>query len=79
MGDTLTPDRQANTANAANRQESLFPDADLVTYVTVTYGPVMGCKCEDIFNDDPDNESGFANSIRRSLTREIARKADRHA
>lgn len=30
----------------------------------------MGCKCEDIFNDDPDKINGFANSIRRSLTRE---------
>jgi hypothetical protein len=51
-------------------RSSLFPDADLVDYVSQVYGPVMGCKCEDIFADDPDGESNFANSIRRTLTRE---------
>lgn len=50
---------------------SLFPDEDLVDYVTQMYGPAMGVRCEDIFSDDPENESGFVQSIRRSLTREL--------
>lgn len=54
---------------------TLFPDADLIPFVTETYGPLMGCKVEEIFGADPDGESGFAQSIRRSLTREIERKA----
>ena len=56
---------------SSGASRGLFPDDDLVAYVTEVYGPVMGAKCEDIFNDDPENQSGFAASIRRSLTREL--------
>jgi hypothetical protein len=48
-----------------------FPDADLVNYVKVMYGLEMATRCAEIFKLDPENESGFAGSIRRSLTREI--------
>ena len=52
-----------------------FPDTDLVAYVTEWYGPVMGARIEDMFADDPESRTGFARSVRRSLTREIERKA----
>jgi len=51
--------------------QSLFPDADLIEYVTQVYGAFMGCKVEEIFGSDLARESDFANSIRRSLTREL--------
>lgn len=52
-------------------RESLFPDADLVNFTMEMYGPVMGCRVEEIFADDPNNENGFSQSVRRSLTREL--------
>lgn len=61
------------------RDRSLFPDDDLTTYVTEMYGPVMGCKVEEIFAVDPENESGFANSVRRSLTHELAARIESRA
>ena len=56
-------------------QETWFPDRDLTDFVSRMYGASMALRVAQIFDLDPRNETGFANSIRRSLTREIERSA----
>ena len=56
---------------------SYFPDDDLIVYTRQTYGPAMAEKLSEILALDPENETGFANSIRRSLTHEIERGGSR--
>lgn len=56
-------------ADAANG--SFYPDRDLVLYVHHLYGTNMGMKLAEIFGLDPLNASGFANSVRRSVTRDL--------
>lgn len=53
-----------------------FSDETLVAYVQFVYGASMAIRAEEIFAIDPENESGFARSIRGSLTAEIRRAAD---
>lgn len=51
---------------------SFFPDTDLIAWATKHYGPEMGVKCDHVFKLDPERRNLLANSLRRSLTREIA-------
>jgi hypothetical protein len=54
--------------------QSVFSDADLTNFVATWYGFQMAEKVEEIFDLAPVGTSGFADSVRRSLTRDYDRK-----
>lgn len=54
----------------SSRRHGLHTDDELAAFVEATYGVLMADRCADIFRLDPENETGFAASIRRSLQRE---------
>lgn len=52
-------------------------DAALVQYVRAAYGESMADRVEELLANDPDNKTGFARHMRRSVAREIEESARR--